>query len=641
MSIIVPNKFIMTEYTKMTNTYIEKKFICNDDGIYENKKQKIKDKETGEETEKSFKSRVCDAISLINRRYDNYTKKAFLDFMFYNNYSGEYEIETFAAHEVGTKDMFDRLANLGFKIVDNKRFIDILKSMQYAIDEIRLENKGNEENIMQTAVASQSYGWRKTNTGFDFSHFVTKEDIIKNRAFLDVDGPLFEKSGTLEDWKHNMNCIRNEFKEPLLFQIALAYQFIGVIIPMLGGVFSNPIFNIGCPSSSGKKFFGMTLQTVWGAPGTEGEGLLRTERDSEAAIAQIKNRANVLGIIISDIQDTLKSVNGIATFSHMLYSFTDGTNGARSTKDGDPRENICKWYNTLLIFGEEGKFSELEGGADARLVEADTHLRPHEHFIKDNKTQELRKYQNAYGTAGPAFVEKIKEIYANDPNEIYSECIRLSSEIDKVVKQSKKSDTMALMKYVHNKLIDFGIFPDEWNKIEIEDLVAVLNTEQKTKEVFKAVFDVWSSTVKNDNNAIPWVCKKGEETKQSEYDERFGTSRQIRGRKEIDIENRKLYVYISEDNLEYQLNHTAEKLKKYDFAYSRKKMILYDLLVKNNDRWEHKKAHITRSTDKFKNETVLKIQLDLDEEITDTMSEISNDKWMRMTREEKAKALSN
>ena len=29
MSIIVPNKFIMTEYTKMTNTYIEKKFIYN------------------------------------------------------------------------------------------------------------------------------------------------------------------------------------------------------------------------------------------------------------------------------------------------------------------------------------------------------------------------------------------------------------------------------------------------------------------------------------------------------------------------------------------------------------------------------------------------------------------------------------
>lgn len=602
--IIIPDCVTKTKYKSLPNCYILKGYeFDNDDSVVKRKRDK-----EGNIVEVQ---RICDGITMIQRTYDVYRESEYIDYEFYNNLTCKNTIIKFKSSEIGSNMMCKRLIDNGFTIYNNQSFGYFIISMRDAINKVIKENikHNNHIEFFKTKLASSKYGFLKRADGtFDLNTFIDNTTIIENKSLKDIDAPLFQTAGSLEGWKKNMYEISECFKNPDLFKIALASVLTGVTVTFVSNVYDNPVYCIEAPTSAGKTLPAGCAATVWGIFTKNGCGITQSIMDTDSNRAITMDRLNSLSMIITDMQSAIieKGMDWVIKF---LYMQTEGTSGGHATIEGEARDNKREWTMALLFFAEADQFGDLTGGSDARLVVAKSHLRTGEKFIKDEIDSKslVELEESDYGFAGPAFVKRMIEYNNKNKKQIREEINKLSNEINVFFKQAKKSNNLALLLYTYNKAIEWGVFPEEWGKMSIDDIITIFKEEKANMEPIQRVKSIWDKKVLNDPG-VPFLGVT------CDYEERKGTPREIRGRKEyVEAENC-WYIYMSEENLQLQFDFIAKEFKINGYKFSINKIKDYDYAVRypKNDRFQWNKTNITsKHAEKV---YVLKIQMDTPEE---------------------------
>lgn len=617
-TITIPEGITLTKYKKLSNIYITDEYITTDDLV-----EKVEKNMKGEIKSKIS---VCGGLTIIDMAYDKYTARGYYTFQFFNTFSSEISELTFEASELGSNSMIGAFRNAGLTIFNNNSFAYFINSMILSTNMVKNANK--DKDIINVKKAAVKYGYPTTDDGIDPTTFITKKEIVKDLSLVDTDAPLFQKKGTLEDWKHNMQVVSNALKDDFSLKLVISSICAGAVLPLAGTMFDCPIVCIAAPTSAGKGFLSMLGSTVIGAPTKNGQGITRAVDDSIAAFSLIRNRLNNIPVIITDIQKAIDDPKrGLTWFKNeLLYKHTEGVYGGRNTNDGKARDNM-KWLMPLLFFGEVNAYSDMTAGPAARLIIYDSHLKNGEQFVKNENCKLYYKYtQSAYGTAFPEFTKKIIEYNAKYPTAISDTAIKNSDEVDKVIKQNKRSNSIAILLTTYNLLVEFGIAPASWQKMTTTEFADKFKTDHIHKEPFQAIYDSWASNVIKDPR-VPYLSEKY--TKEM-YDDAISKKQAVLGKKEL-IDGT-MYIYMPIENIQSQFIYYAEKLSLKAPSDVINKLKDYDLLQRYpaNDRYVWKKTNITYIYQKgVSSEAVYCIKIKMDDDIQPDLSMGEKDKITR------------
>lgn len=228
----------------------------------------------------------------------------------------------------------------------------------------------------------------------------------------------FEARGTLADWRENVArlCVDNPL---MIFAVSLA--FTGPLLAPLG--FDGGGLHFRGASSSGKTTLLSLAASVWG---------------SATLVTQWRATSNGLEALAAMRNDLLLPLDELAEISahdlhKSIYMLANGTGKARMTKDTQLSEPN-RWRIALISSGEisvEQKLRESQrqamAGHEVRLVDIEADARAYGAFDALHGSASPADFargvnaamQRFYGSAGPAFVEKlIASRFLDDPARI-------------------------------------------------------------------------------------------------------------------------------------------------------------------------------------------------------------------------------
>lgn len=607
-----------TEYKELPNIPINDKYSCSElEGIFN--------------MEGKTPVKVCPAISIIKQSYDKTKDVEYIELIFFNDNKEDYESVIVQSSDLGEKETIKKLKNHGFTIYNKTSWEWFINSL---VDGIKIHNRKfqkDDENfeIIQKSNSSSQFGFVKNSFGeWDFTKFYTKHDTISTEVSKNIDGPLFEQKGTLEGEIEFYKQLHDECTQPHIVKLQLAITLAGVLLPFCSNV-ANPVVLFPSPSTTGKGFLtSMINPTPWGKPGEEGmngNGILRSAKDTDAYWWLLVNRLNNLLADITEIQPILDDPKkGIKFIRDLIYSHVDGTNGGRCNVDGTARDNIRECRNILQILCEQDVSEQLNNGADSRVLTLNSGLRSEtDYFVKDTSKFGRMSKKN-YGNLGPAFVEKVIAYAADENNDIYSDVSELINDFNKLVAKNKKANALALLLYTYNQSVEFKLVPSDWKKMTPEEFIKFFIIENESKETTDKVIDIFVERILRD----PGFPDKGLVLNQNQYDELAKSERAVRGRTER--KNGYLYIYINKANLELQFDDITKSYGITDFKFSIKTLENKGHVLRaESGRLIHQYTDITGTYKKVGQERiyVLRFKMDENEEdarISDSLSNITN-----------------
>lgn len=604
----------LTKYTKIKNCYIAEEYSCNDLGVTSISKKEALD--------------ICSPISLVSVKYDSFKQITYYEFQFYNKHNKKSDTILFDGSEIGKEVMIEALKKKGVSIVNSSsfnKFINIMiRSNEKVVD--YNEQEENPTNFLKSQVGANSYGWVYTENGYDFSRFITKKEIIYKNP--DIDGPLYEKKGTLEEQLRTMDDIRNDFKNPDIFEAALTFSYTGVILPMCG--IDNPVFLLTGPSGVGKQICSDEAVGQLGKPHTTGRGLQRASGDSEASRNSYRSKFGVHTIWVDEVQDLInknlkKNITPSETIKQEAYEITVGTNGSRSTDKGKIRDDINISHCPVVFCCEGNQFADLNDGGSSRILIIDSGLADGELYLKSGDTEQYRQriYKN-YGHTYMIFVEYIKGMMEKDENTIGDMFKDYKKIALKYTTQSKIANNTALEILTHNLMIESGCVPSTWKKWDVDAYSRWIISMNEFKSSTKLVMDSWLDGVLS-NGCIPFY-ETSKRWSQNVYDDLSRNSNtRIRGKKEI-IDN-KLYVYIPEKELIKQLEYEAKIQGITGFCFDKDRLFAAGYLMKSGDKSHPYRFKMQNICGEFNaalhtpKENVMKVCLELEADETENYKE--------------------
>ena len=600
--LVILDDFVETEYKKIKNCYVEMTYKCNDLGVTR--------------TEKKTTINVCSPISLISIQENGANGFTYYTFEFLNK-TRKVCNEMFAGSEIGTQKMIDKLKNMGMSIINNTSFNYFINLMVQGNTSIQLNTIecGIDTEFMQPKIGGDRYGFLHTKNGIDYKHYIRKEDLIFTNA--DIDGPIGEKSGTLESQIEMLRKIDKDFKEPKLFRLALAAGESGLVNEFIK---IDPVMLVlSGPSGCGKSLLIACITGEHGQNDTPGLGLHRIA-DSPAAMAWIRAHINNKPYILDDLQPQINEnkkagITPSETIKQLSYTTTMAGNGGRCNPDGSPRENTNTGKGNTITCMEGNQTDQLTDGGSNRVIILDSELSDGQTYLKSENLLQYKEISTQnYGYIDDAFSEYLMKIYEKDRSGIYNGFKKYKEHTIKKFSE-KISNNVAMSLYTLDLMIDAGVLPSEWEKAidNIDEYMNYLLKFNKFKSSTKEVFDTWIKDVIN-SCTIPFYDRH---ISQSEYDAVRNTPKQIRGKKEV--KDGKLWVYISKDNLKQQLEYTAKVMSMTGFVFDLTRLDMLGVLEKNDsDRpFSFRMRNIEREFDarqKIGNETVLKIRVDIDDD---------------------------
>ena len=584
-NLYVLDGYSLTQYTKIKNCYISDNYKCDDLGVISYSKKEIIE--------------VCSPISLVSIVYDEFRHVTYYEFQFLNRHTKKVSTILFGGGEIGSSSMVDTLKKEGLSIVNSNSFNKFVNMMIRSNEKIIDYNEMNDNPTewMKSRVGSNQYGWVYTENGYIYDKFNFKDDIIYKNP--DIDGPLFEKKGTLEEQLKTMNDIRNDFKNPNIFEMALTMMYVGAIAVMLG--IDTPVFLLTGPSGCGKQFTSDEMVGQLGKNHMTGRGLQRVSGDTEASRNKYRTKFNILTIIYDEVQDLInkniknRNMTPSETIKELSYEITVGSNGSRSTDRGEIRDDMNISHCPTIFCCEGNQFSDMNDGGSSRILIIDSGLSDGEMYIKSNDSEQYRqRICNNYGHTYEIFVKYIQDMMFIDEFMIvdrfreYKQQIKHKSEQDKIINNT------VLSILTHNLMCESGCVPSDWDEWDIDEISDWILSMNEFKSSTKLVMDSWIDDVVT-NGCIPFY-ELSKNWTQSMYDEYSRNDRtRIRGKKEI-IDN-KLYIYIPENELIKQLDYVAKQRRITGFCYDTERLYAAGYLLKSGDKshpFRHKKRNIVR-----------------------------------------------
>lgn len=587
---------------------------------------------------------VCGAISIIKRRYEVEKDIEYITIQFLNKNkllkSGGsvkdcIEELTFRTSQLTNGVTINILQDRGFAIYNRSSYEWFIRSMLDAETKaifFNLQNNKKQIHIVDECSAAQHFGFIKNANGdYIFDKCYRKKDIILDVDPAQILQPIDNQKGDLESWRNFMYDFTEACSLDYIPKILTAINCAGFVLPFVPSI-PNPIFCFSAASNWGKGFAVNMCMTAIGNAGTEdnnGTGCLRTSQDSGVAFSKIASQLYNLPMYMTEIQGILNNPKqGIQTIKDLTYNWVQGSNGARAQVNGELRDNMNTWRNPLIWLCEQNIAEQLMDGEDNRVVTINAISRDNQYLV-DNFAKWGNEARKNYGFAVWEFVEKLLK-YRNErietmgENVIEEEILNMKPYIIRTCNCSdKKANTLALILYTYNKLCEFEIAPENWKPYDIYDIKDFCNwwiCDTESKDTQTKVLEIWFEKVKGDIS----FPEKSEKISKAQYEERAKSKQQIIGRKELIGDD--MYVYISPENLENQLNYIAKQYNYPKFIYSKKSLIDRGIILKNEKtgRYTSQKTNITRTAEmgrenvfvlhKKLNETNIEIDIDKIEE---------------------------
>lgn len=505
---------MITKYYKIRDVEIPDQYECTDEGIFYCKKGK------GGSVEKQYIAEPLTIIGMYNDVVDN---KEYTVFEYYDLHSKTPKQIAISSLNV-KKGILDELLEGSYEVAS-------LDGLKRFIRETKLYNKTQILNgiptIMNFGMASTKYGFSKFKNRYDYDKFVGLDTaILSTDRDHETDDPIFDKSGSLEAWKVEMNSI--SFDAPSncrsIFRLAIASGLASITLAFLPENYYPPVISFSGPSSIGKGLILSCICSLFGHPTSPG-GIKTTSDSSPAGMYALKNRLNQLPLCIEDIQDIFQDKNrGIDYISQMIFNHSKGVGSLRATIDGKKRNTIT-FRNAMILFAETADLDKLNGGAKARVIDFKIDRMDGERIT--NKPTNLYKI-NSYGHAGAEYIHKIVEY--NKTHNIVEE---FNEEVNKYTMKEgvnvKHAATYALLSYSFNLAVKFKIL-DFWENMNEDECLSQYNFDDGISADQK-LYEAICNYIVRHNNVYPFTKEK---IMRKDYEIRLGTVDEIRGRLDKD-----------------------------------------------------------------------------------------------------------
>jgi hypothetical protein len=613
--LIVPDNYILTEYKKINNVYIDEEYKCDD--IFGVVKSEVSAKG------KVSKLDVCGPISLKTIKENGSNNDTFYSFVFINQ-SRKIIEEMFTGAEVGTQKMIDRLKNKGLVIGNNQSFnsfINKLVKCNTIVKNLTIYNNVDTD-FLNPQLSGVRYGFLQTEDGIDYNTFIYKEQLIKKYEGLDE--PFGKTLGTKEEQIKMFEDVCNDFKNPLIFKFSLAASLTGIVNAFVK--VDAPMVVFSGPSGCGKSLLKAVMNGLFGENGRSGIGLDRTGGDTPSRMAFNRDHFGPLPYIIDDLQPVINAnvkegISPSETIKELSYDTTQAGNGGRCNPDGSPRENVNIGNCPTIAFMEGNQTSTLTDGGSNRVIIIDAELPDNKKYVKDEILEKWRKVTlGNYGYIAPEFIKYLQKVYNEDRAKIYDDFVTYKDEAVKIF-SDKIANNVALLIYTYDLMIDSGVCPKSWNKSD-ETYFTYLNKFNKFKSSTNEVLNAWKDDILKDSVSFPWYDKQLTE---KDFEDAINRNHPIRGRKEI--KDNKLYIYIPDKTLRQQLEYTAKVLGLTGYVYDINRLGAAGVLEQGSDpkrKYTFRMSNIERIHEEGKGqESVHKVVFDLDDEI---IEEIKTDK---------------
>lgn len=586
---VVLDGYVLTSYEKIRNCYVKDCYKCDDiEGVMKEEKKSTID--------------ICGPISLISIRYDSFKDVYYYEFEFIDK-KDKKRIITFKSSEIGSDKMIKTLRDQGLDIINKASFDNFIGTMIKANNTIKNNTikEGYKTNWLEIQVGSTIYGFPRTEEGYNFEHYVFKDEIINKKA--EFDGPLFQTKGSLEKQIEIINKIGQDFKEEKILKLALAFALCGNLLPFLK--IDTPFMLITAPSGAGKQLLSDLMAGLYGKNHGTNTGLQRHSGDSLASRSAYRTHFGPLPTLYDELQDLINKNKKLAispaeTVKDLSYEITTGGNGSRSNQDGTQRDDCNDAYSPAAGFCEGQQFKGLTDGGSNRITFLDSELPDKKHYVKsENPFQYMKESTENYGFIAPEFIKYImdqtlmEEFYIQDGFTEYKE--KAAEYFD-----DKIASSCALLVYTYNLMVESKVFPLRWKKADLDEYFTYLRRFNYSVSSTEEVFESWIGTVMN-HAGFPFINKHITQNEFNELSKNPNT--RVYGRKEI--KDGKLYVYITEEELRSQLQHTAEKTGLTGFCFDLRRLYGAGYLLKSTDPdrpFKFRRTNIQREFDK-KNRT--------------------------------------
>ena len=590
----LPQGIGITNFKKLTNMYIyNTKYECNElDGIYLLKsvmENTGKKDANGDPIKKKVfirNNRICDCISFVGKFYDFENKISYSRYQFKNMNTKKIDYITF---KDGTKnaDMIETLKNVGFSIDKDTLFTEFIQSLISVRSQII--NYNEDCDYLDAGRAATRYAFPLVNNSYDYTHFITNNEIIEDSDFTNLDNPLFKTIGTFEGWKKDMQIIYNNIKEPELLKIILSQTLVGIILSFVGFKVECPVYAFAGTSQCGKGMLASIQAGVWQNTILNGFGVLRSSDDSKCGSSIINDRLFMLPNLTTEIQDLIDECGNIQQVAVMLYNHAKGTTGAKATEKGKMRNNVRMWRNPWVVYLERNEFKNVTGGKQSRILLTEKVYTKLENgrsstiMIGDDNSKFEKNTTSNMGWAGMEFVNAIVKYNNENPDAIKNRYDDIVIEIQNNtnLKEIKKAQSAALIMLAHELAIKLDIFP-QWGELTLEEIDKTYGENAVVREAEYIIMEEVVRRIYTDNTSYPFADKGP--TTQEEYDSRSDRDK-VRGRKKL-LKDKGLCVAVMPEallqsainfvktDLGYNYNYNADSihrkycLKKLDGKYT-------------------------------------------------------------------------
>lgn len=327
-------------------------------------------------------------------------------------------------------------------------------------------------NSFPTKRAVQHLGWCGGKTFFPGA----EEDLI-----LDLDDTSisvanhYHSQGTLEEWMEIVKPVR-EFP---VARFILAAGFASPLLELIGErVF---VIHTWGPSRGGKTAAMKAALSIWGNP----EGIMSSFNATKVGLERTAALYSDLPLGIDERQIVGGDQRKI---EEIIYTLSMGKSKARGTKSGG-LQAFSTWRSIIMMNGEHPVTGASSAtGVKTRTLELYGTVIPNEEYA----AQLHRKLQHVYGTAGPAFIQRvIKEQTSGEGLFSFQEDYET---IYKELKQAFPDNAASHLSYVTSILIGdfyssvwiFGLDEDEAYAQAVEIGTAILRQLESTAEMDEA-----------------------------------------------------------------------------------------------------------------------------------------------------------
>ena len=496
-------------------------------------------------TKQEEKVRISQPISIAKISFDINKSAEFVELRFFKSVSKD--SGRLISVSIRTSDLEEQkglkpLADAGFRSVQLSEVKYYIKQALMTIMDERME--GIETDCTNETGAGK-YGF--LGVGGDIGHIdynnfvgIDSDIIFANAKMNEYDNNIFVKRGTLDGWKIYADKLATGVGARIV-KMTIGASVIGVINSLPGFLTMDPpVIALTGKSGAGKGFDANLKLSVWGEIGKTNTFRM-SETSTAAGMRIVKDRANILPVILDDIAPILDKQNGIAELKAMIYGHTNDSNRVVSTADCKLNESVYTWLCPFILYGEQNKLDLIKDGGANRFIQFDFGNEKDE-LISDYSKAELNawQYENV-GIVGPLFVKAIQEDIRKG-RDFKKEFDEIQNEIlDKYFMNNKIADNYALLCYSYRLMKEYNLLPANWEDYSVDEFTQTFDIS-RTKTTDELIYESFIDMI--NNHALYYPDRKEIYT-QSKYDEAEKNGTKISGRRTIEnVEGRTATVLI-------------------------------------------------------------------------------------------------